>query len=110
ALAIDATMLVAGARSGAFAIAFAPRFTLTVIDTTGDGAGTVTSNPPGITCGTDCAESYTSGTIVALVAAPASGSVFTGWSGCDSVDGTSCTVTMNAAASVVARFDLQRFS
>ena len=108
ALAIDATMLVAGTGGGAFTIAFTPRFTLTV-GTAGDGTGTVTSNPPGITCGTDCADSYTSGTVVTLVAAPASGSIFTGWTGCDAVDGMSCTMTMNAAASVTARFELELF-
>ena len=109
ALAIDAIMLVAGTDAGVFTIAFAPAFVLTV-GTTGDGAGIVTSSPPGITCGTACAQSYSSGTMVTLMAAPASRSVFTGWSGCDSVDGTTCFVTMNAAASVTARFDLERFT
>ena len=77
---------------------------------TGDGAGTVTSSPSGIECGTDCSELYPSGTTVTLTATPASGSVFAGWSGCDEVSGASCTVTMNAAASVTARFDLKRFA
>jgi hypothetical protein len=109
ALAISATTLVAGTGGGAFSIALRQRYDLTVA-TAGDGAGTVTSNPPGITCGTDCAESYASGTMITLTAAPASNSVFAGWSGCDSVDGTSCTVAMNGSASVTARFDRQRFT
>lgn len=55
------------------------RFMLTV-GTTGDGAGTVSSSPSGIECGTDCSELYASGSTVTLTAAPAGGSVFTGWS------------------------------
>jgi hypothetical protein len=80
------------------------RFTLTV-DKTGllGGQGTVTSNPAGIDCGGDCSESYTSGTVVTLTA---TGTLFMGWTGCDSVNGTTCTVTMSSAKSVTARFGL----
>ena len=45
------------------------------------GAGTVSANPAGIICGTDCSEPYVSGTTVTLTAAAASGSAFTGWNG-----------------------------
>jgi hypothetical protein len=31
-------------------------------------------------------------------------STFTGWSGCDTVSGGTCTVTMNAARSVTANY------
>jgi hypothetical protein len=31
-------------------------------------------------------------------------SIFSGWSGCDTVSGTTCTVTMNRARSVNASF------
>ncbi|MFL5310528.1 MAG: InlB B-repeat-containing protein [Myxococcales bacterium] len=47
--------------------------------------------------------------MVTLTAAPAVGSNFTGWTGCDSVSGATCTVTMNAARSVAATFTLQTF-
>ncbi|RPI80366.1 MAG: hypothetical protein EHM41_22875, partial [Chloroflexi bacterium] len=47
----------------------------------GTGNGTVSSNLAGINCGSDCSESYTSGTIVVLTATPTAGSVFSGWSG-----------------------------
>src|SRR5262249_31175417 len=47
----------------------------------GNMMGTVTSSPPGIDCGADCSEQYTSGTMVTLTATPMTGSVFVGWSG-----------------------------
>ncbi len=70
----------------------------------GTGNGTVTSNPTGINCGTDCSENYTSGTTVTLTATPANGSVFTGWSGACTGTGT-CQVTMSQARSVTATFN-----
>jgi len=79
------------------------RFTLTV-NKTGLGSGTVTSNPPGINCGPDCSESYVIDTVVTLTATPNLLNVFTGWSGCDAVSDTTCTVTMSSARSVAAGF------
>jgi alpha-tubulin suppressor-like RCC1 family protein len=64
--------------------------------------GSVNSSPAGISCGTDCAETYTIDTVVTLTASP--DVLFTGWSGCDAVSGTSCTVTMRSARSVTASF------
>ena len=71
---------------------------------TGTGNGTVTSSPAGINCGGDCAESYTSGTVVALNATPAAGSVFSGWSGSGCSTGA---VTMNGSRSCTAVFNSQ---
>src|SRR5205823_4903352 len=71
--------------------------------------GTVTSTPAGITCGTSCAGSYASGTAVTLTAAPAAGSVFTGWSGGCTGTG-SCMVTLTSATTVTATVDLQSFT
>jgi hypothetical protein len=69
----------------------------------GDGTGTVTSSPAGITCGADCSEPYNSGTVVNLTATPTSGSVFVGWSGACTGSG-SCQVTMSATQAVAAAF------
>ena len=71
----------------------------------GNGQGTVTSTSDRPPVGT----SYEVGTVVTLTATPATGSDFTSWSGCDSVSGAICTVTMNAPRSVTATFTLQTF-
>src|SRR5207249_657954 len=82
--------------------------TLTVSETD-SGSGTVASTPAGITCGPSCAGSYASGTAVTLTAAPAAGSVFTGWSGGCTGTG-SCMVTLTSATTVTATFELQAFT
>ena len=84
------------------------QFTLTVARA-GTGTGTVASSPVGISCGADCTELYNAGTVVTLTATPATGSTFTGWSGACTGTGA-CNVTMNAAATVTATFNLQQFT
>jgi hypothetical protein len=80
----------------------------------GNGSGTVvSSSTPDATnqidCGTACTATYSDGTQVILTAFADFGSTFAGWSGCDEESGTTCTVTMDGAKSVVATFELQRF-
>ncbi len=67
------------------------------------GSGTVTSTPSGISCGSTCSASFANGTQVTLNETPASGWVFSGWSGACSGAG-SCVVTMSAAENVTAAF------
>ena len=74
--------------------------TLTVAKT-GLGAGTVVGS--GINCGTDCSETSPPDTTINLTATPASGSVFSGWSG-DCAGGSSCALTMSQDRSVTATF------
>mgnify|MGYP003564720886 CR=1 FL=1 len=83
-------------------------YTLTVTKD-GDGTGTVTSSPSGVSCGTGCTEGshdYEDGTRVTLTADPTGYSFFDGWSGggCSGID--HCTVTMNQARTVTARFSI----
>ena len=106
ALALDAqtATVYAATESGVFARTPAPaQFTLT-ISRSGIGRGTVTSSPGGIACGSDCSDSYVNGATVTLTATPALGSIFTGWSGCDAVSGSRCTVVMTGEKSVNASF------
>ncbi len=81
---------------------FTRQDTLTVGLASG-GSGTVTSSPAGISCGSDCSESYDLGTTVALTPTAAIGSSFAGWS--SACSGTAaCTVAINASKSVTATF------
>jgi C1A family cysteine protease len=77
-------------------------YTLTV-SKTGTGSGAVTSTSPDtqINCGSSCSGNYASGTSVTLSAQPASGSIFTSWSGCTPTSSTPCTVTVNSNPTTV---------
>ena len=70
----------------------------------GDGSGSVSSDPAGIDCPDDCAETYADGTLVTLSADPGVGSTFAGWTG-DCTGSDSCVLTMDAARGVTATFD-----
>jgi hypothetical protein len=70
----------------------------------GSGSGTVTSDPAGISCGSDCTETYPQDQSVTLAAAANLGSIFTGWSGGGCSGTGSCEVTMNANITVTAAF------
>ncbi len=78
----------------------------------GTGAGTVGSSPAGIDCGATCTASYPplADTVVTLTASPAAGSVFAGWSGACTNAAGACTVTMTAAHSVTATFNLANYA
>ena len=72
----------------------------------GTGNGTVTSNPPGINCGSECKANFADGTIVTLAASADAASTFTGWSGggCSGTD--PCTITLNNNTTIEASFAL----
>ena len=78
------------------------------VSTNGSGVGSLISNPAGIDCGDDCTEVYEHGTLVTVTPAAGENSVFNGWSGCASVTGNDCKVTMDAAKTVTATFKLER--
>ncbi len=69
----------------------------------GRGTGTVTSNPPGINCGSTCSSGFSDNSTVTLTAVPTPPYTFDGWTGACVGTGT-CTLTMNAAKSVTAIF------
>ena len=80
-------------------------YELTVAKTgTGASRGTVSSSPAGISCGSDCGQSYASGTAVTLTASVSGRTRFNGWSGACTGTATTCTVNMLAARSVTASF------
>lgn len=74
----------------------------------GSGSGTVVSAPPGINCGAPggaCSASVASGVAIQLTASPATGSMLSGFTGCGSVSGNVCTVTVGSATAVTASFE-----
>jgi len=78
---------------------------------TGDGSGSISSNPAGINCsssgGTCSIGQISPGAIYTLAATPMGNSLFAGWSGaCTGTDPNACNVTMNSNESVTAKFNL----
>ncbi len=71
----------------------------------GNGDGSVSSNPTGINCGSDCSENYADGTSVTLTATPAAGSTFSSWSGDCSGTSSWCTLIMDSNKEVTATFN-----
>jgi alpha-tubulin suppressor-like RCC1 family protein len=70
----------------------------------GSGSGVVRLSSGGI-CTTGCSQSIIVGAQVMLVPGAAARSRFVGWTGCDTVAGAVCNVTMTASKSVTATFD-----
>jgi Tfp pilus assembly protein PilV len=89
-----------------FSSATPTQYTLTVVKA-GSGSGTVAvpGTSPAIDCGSTCSGSVSAGTSITLTATPSSGSAFGGWSGGGCAgNALTCTVAVNAAASVTATF------
>jgi hypothetical protein len=74
----------------------------------GSGGGTVSSGPPGISCGTSCGARYPSNVNVRLTALAAEGSHVAGWSGPCAGAGTAstCVVTIGPANAVTVTFEV----
>src|SRR5213076_302610 len=62
------------------------------------------SAPSGINCGSSCSAKFATGTAVVLSATVGANSTFGGWSGCDTVVGTQCTVAATATRTATATF------
>jgi hypothetical protein len=77
------------------------------VDVTANPAdGTITSSPPGISCGTTCSATFATGSSVTLTATPVGGKTFLGWaSGCTSSSGTTCEVDLTSDTIVNASFN-----
>lgn len=73
------------------------------VTVTKSGAGLVTSSTSAVKCGKVCKATQSHGSLLALTATPASGSVFIGWSGACTGAGV-CSVPVNEATSVHAEF------
>lgn len=82
-----------------------PTSYILTVSKSGVGQGTITSNPSGINCGSDCSENYRTDIQVALTATPDSNSTFEGWVGACSGGGV-CNLSIVQNISVEARFNL----
>ncbi len=82
---------------------FTTQIPLTV-NKSGKGNGSITSNIPGINCGTDCNENYTENKQVTLIANPDSNSMFIGWSNDCSGNNPSINIIMDTAKTCTAIF------
>lgn len=93
----------AGSSGGSEAGPVTPEtLTLTVTLT---GTGAITSTPAGLTCsGTTCTGTFPKGTAVSLAAAPASGSIFGGWSGACTGSAACATTLVDKDLAVAADF------
>ncbi|MFC1591753.1 SBBP repeat-containing protein [Thermodesulfobacteriota bacterium] len=80
------------------------------INNTGTGSGTVTSSPAGISCGSDCEESYDYKTGITLSAQALAGSYFEGWSGGTCSGIADCAFTLAENLNVTAQFESCSFS
>ena len=69
---------------------------------TGNGTGTVTSVPAGITCPGTCGAQFNAGDTVVLTATPNTGSTFGGWTGCGTTNGTTCSVLIATGSTAVS--------
>ncbi len=79
---------------------------------TGTGTGAVISQSvSGISCGegSGCSASYEEGTSVTLTASADAGSTFVGWNGACTGSSNTCTVFMDEAKTVTAKFDISTY-
>ncbi len=79
-----------------------PKLTVTV-----NGNGNVSGGAGAINCGNGgviCSSNFAFNATVTLIATPATGATFTGWTGACGGSGTTCTVLMNQSKSVTATF------
>jgi exo-beta-1,3-glucanase (GH17 family) len=83
---------------------FTPEMVVLTVAKQGSGAGTVTSSPVGIDCGSTCSYSFAKGSHVTLSAIPDADSTFVSWSGsCGGANGN-CEIDLTTAQTVTAVF------
>jgi len=87
-----------------FVVLSTQRATLTIAKT-GSGTGTVISADGDINCGSTCSYAYFIGWPASLQPAPDPGSVFAGWSGCDSTSGYACNVAVLSSRTATVTFN-----
>jgi len=75
------------------------------VDFAGLGTGTITTNPNGLGCASQCSAAFSTGTTIFITPAPNSGSTFGNWVGCDSVSAQVCQLVLNSNRTVTVTFN-----
>jgi hypothetical protein len=107
----SATLQINGGSTAAMLLGTGQDSVTLSVTKTGNGGGTVAGDK--INCGTACSESVTrttSAPVITLTATPSSTSTFTGWSGGGCSGTGTCVVTMSAAQTVTATFNVTTFT
>jgi uncharacterized repeat protein (TIGR02543 family) len=100
--ATTCTVTMDAARSVTATFTLAVKLTVSV-----SGNGNVSGGSGAISCGSGgdvCSANFAQNATVTLVATPATGATFTGWTGACGGTATSCTVLMNESRNVTATF------
>jgi hypothetical protein len=84
---------------------FGPATAVLTVTKNGGGAGVVTSNPTGLTCGPTCSATFSTGTPITLTAMADPGSAFVSWSGGGCSGGGACVVSLSGPTTVTAFFN-----
>ncbi len=85
-------------------LGFGPEEHTLTVTREGEAGGSVSSDIPGIECGSSCSHSFVDGTRVTLTAKPAVHAEFTGWSGGGCSGTGACVADMGSDVSVAATF------
>jgi hypothetical protein len=98
--------VTSGNDEGAVLFGFGPTFPAhhLSVSLTGEGQGTVTSEPAGINCPGACGAEYDIGEELFLTAVPGPGSAFVGWSGAGCTAAVLCHLLLGADTTIEAEF------
>jgi hypothetical protein len=81
---------------------------LLTVSKTGEGSGSVTSDPAGIDCGGSCMALFDTGTVVTLTASADVGSIFAGWGGAGCSGTDDCVFMTSGTQAVTATFAIDQ--
>ncbi|MBX4181401.1 hypothetical protein KW807_00880 [Candidatus Parcubacteria bacterium] len=72
------------------------------------GSGTITA-PGGISCPGTCSATFTQGVGVSVIATPAAGQIFVGWTGACAGQSSGCSLTLDTSKNTAATFAVSGF-
>lgn len=107
----DGGTVVGSSSGGAFRARVVPGMHFLTAYTSGMGSGSLTSTSLGVTCsGGSCSGSWNQTANATITANSGIGSHLAGWTGCDSVEGNNCIVSIMSSKRVMATFERNKYS